>query len=177
MEQEETTLNVTPRQAGIRYGLIAAVISIAWFLVMSLADFDLQGPAGYFGWVLTVILIVLAHKYYKENGDGYMSFGQGVSIAFWLGLISASIGSVFTYIYVRFVDTGFIEALKDKQIEALEGKGMSDEQIEQAMKIGSMFLSPESMFFMGLIGGIIGAVIFGLIVSIFTQKASPETAI
>ena len=176
MEQDQTTL-VTPRSAGIRYGLIGAVISIAWFLVMTMAGMNMQGPAQYVGWIVVVVLIVLAHKYFKDNGDGYMSYGQGVGIAFWYGLISGGIGSVFTYIYVKFVDPGFMDAIKDQQLEAFEKQGMSDAQIEQAMQFSSMFTKPEMMLVMGLIGGIILSVIIGLIVTIFTQKKSPEMAI
>jgi FtsH-binding integral membrane protein len=176
MEQDETTV-VTPRAAGIRYGLIGAVVSIAWFLVMSVAGMNMQGPAQYVSWIVVIVLIVLAHKYFKDNGDGYMSYGQGIGIAFWYGLVSGVIGSIFTYIYVKFVDTTFMDNIRDQQLEAFEKQGMSDAQIEQAMQFSSMFTKPEMMLVMGLIGGIILSVVVGLIVTIFTQKKSPEMAI
>ncbi len=176
MEQDQTT-TVTPRSAGVRYGLIGAVVSIAWFLVMSVTGMNMQGPSQYVSWIFVIVLVVLAHKYFKDNGDGYMSYGQGVGIAFWYGLVSGAIGSVFTYIYIKFVDAGFIDAIKDQQLEAFEKQGMSDAQIEQAMQFSSMFMKPEMMLVMGLIGGIIVSVIVGLIVTIFTQKKSPDMAI
>ena len=41
-----------------------------------------------------------------------MSYGQGVGIGFWIGLVSAVIGNVFTYIYVKFIDDGFIAKIQ-----------------------------------------------------------------
>lgn len=177
MEQDQSSSAVTTRSAGIRYGMIGAVISIAWFLVMAIADINMQGPAQYVGWVIVVVLVVLGHKYYKDSGDGYMSYGQGIGIAFWYGLISGAIGGVFTYVYVKFVDTAFMDTMKDRQIETFEKQGMSDAQIDQAMQFSSMFFVPEMMLAMSVIGGIILSVIIGLIVTIFTQKRSPEMAI
>jgi hypothetical protein len=175
MEQQETAVAVTPRAAGIRFGLISAVIGIIYFIVLRVAGVDMQGPAGWLGWLFTAVLIFLAQKYYKDNGSGYMEYSQGIAIAFWLGLVSAAISSVFTYFYIKFLDTAFIDQIKDKQLEDMQARGMSDEQIDQAMKIAGMFSTPEAIFLMGLIMTVIGAVIIGLLVTIFTQKKSPET--
>jgi hypothetical protein len=172
---EETANLVTARQSGIRYGLIGGVVSIAIFIVMTVAQADIT--AWYWKWIgylITGVLIFLAHKYYKENGTGFMSYGQGIGIGLWYGIISSAISSVFTYIYVKFIDAGFIEAIRQKSIEDMEAKGMQSEQIDQAMKFVDMFTTAEAMFLMGIIFGIIGAVIIALIVSIFTQKKHPE---
>ena len=177
MEQQEVTETVTTRSAGVRYGLISGIISIALFLLMSVTKMDMNGPARWIGLPIGIVLIVLAHKYYKENGDGYMSYGQGIGIAFWMALVSSVISSVFSYVYMKFVDTGFIEAIKDQQIEAMEKQGMSQEQIDQAMGFSAAFFTPESMLIMGLLTGIIMTVIIALIVTIFTKKDAPEARI
>jgi hypothetical protein len=177
MENDQIESTVTTRSAGVRYGLIGGIVSIAWFLVMSVAGLDSQGPAQYLGWVLIIVFIVLAQKYFKDNGDGYMSYGQGIGIAFWYALVSSVISSVFVFIYISFIDSGYLDAIKDKQLEALEKQGMSEAQIEQAMQITSSFMSPGMMLVMGLFGGIVLSVIFALIITIFTQKNSPERGI
>jgi hypothetical protein len=135
--------------------------------------------SGYWNWIsyfMTGVLVFLAHKYYKDNTSGFMSYGQGIGIAFWMGLISGVISSVFTYIYIKFVDSSFVEMIKEKQLADMEAKGMSEEQIDQAMKMASYFMTPEAMFLFGLIGGIVGTIIIALIVTIFTQKKAPEQA-
>lgn len=177
MEQQNSETPVTTRSTGIRYGLILGVISIAYFLIITLSGIGMQGAASYASYLFIAVIIFLGHKYYKENGNGYMSIGQGVGIGFWTGLISSVISSIFTYAYIKFVDSGFMDAIKDKQIEEMEKKGMSADQIDQAMKIAGAFTTPEAILIFGIVGGIIISIIIGLIISIFTKNANPEVEI
>jgi hypothetical protein len=176
MEQQETTTpEVTTRSVGTRFGLIAAVVGIVYFLILRLANIDMQGPASWFGWLITALIIFLAHKYYKDNGTGYLNYSQGIGIAFWLGLVSSAISSIFTYIYIKFVDTTFMDMVKEKQYEKMQEQGLSDEQIDQAMKFASAFSTPEALLIIGFIVSVIAAVIIALLVTLITQRKSPET--
>lgn len=168
----------TTRQTGMRYGLILGVISIAYFVILNVAGVDMtQGPGRWGGLVFTIIIFVLAHKYFKESGDGYMSYGQGIGIGFWTTLVSSVISSIFTFVYVSFIDSTFVENMKQQQIEQMQERGMSDAQIDQAMGFAEMFMSPTAMLIMGIVGGVIIGLIIALIVTIFTQKANPEPAV
>jgi hypothetical protein len=175
MEQQTEVTPVSTRSVGIRYGLFGGVAGIVLFLALTLSGLMAGGSWNWIGYVITAVLIFLAHKNYKESGDGFMSYGQGIGIAFWYGLISSLVSSVFMYIYIKFVDDTFMQSIMDVQMAKMEEQGMSDDQIEQAMKFSSMFMNPESMLLFGLIGGIVGAIIIALIVTIFTQKKSAET--
>ena len=175
--QVNSTSQVTTRSVGIRFGLIGALISIAYFLILNVSGIDMtKGFWNWFGYLITVALLIFAHKQFKDKGDGFMSYGQGMGIAFWMGLISGAISAVFTYLYIKFVDTGFLELIKERQIEELHERGMSDQQIDQAMEFSSMFMSAEAMLLYMFIGAIVVALIIGLIVTIFTQKRNPEPA-
>ena len=172
-----STSTITTRSAGVRFGLIGAVCSIAYFLILNVAGIDMtSGGWNWLGQGITVLIVVFAHKYFKDNGDGFMSYGQGVGIAFWIGLVGGIISSIFTYLYIKFVDTSFVELAKERQIETFRQQGMTDQQIDQAMSFSESFMTPEAMFLMMFIGSIILTVIYGVIVSIFTQKKNPEPA-
>lgn len=174
-DQQESTEKLTTRQTGIRYGLILGVISIAYFVILSATGVNMtEGFGRWGGLIFTIAIFILAHKYFKENGDGYMSIGQGVGIAFWASLVSAVISNIFTFIYVSFVDEGFIQALKDQQYDQFVAKGMSDAQIDQAMSFSAGFMTPTAIALFGLIGGVIIGVIVGWIISLFTQKKNPD---
>ena len=175
--QVNTTETTTTRSTGIRFGLIGAVISVAYFLVLNVAGQDTtQGLWSWLGYIITILIVVFAHKYFKEHTDGFMSYGQGIGIAFWIGLISGLITSLFTYLYIKFIDTGFLEMMRGRQIEALQAQGMSDQQIDKAMEFSSSFMSAEAIPLFMFIGSIIITVIIALIVTIFTQKTNPEPA-
>ena len=129
-----TTPTVTTRSAGIRYGVIGGLISIVYFLVLTTAGVDMsQGIGRWAGMIITIVIIFLAHKYYKDNGDGFMSYGQGIGIGFWIGLVSAVISSIFTYIYAEFIDPSFITTIREKAIADMEAKGTPQSQIDAAM--------------------------------------------
>lgn len=173
---EETTQIQGPsvKSVGLRYGVILGVVSILFFLILVLSGLDMNSPVRWVGIPINIVIIVLAHNYFKDRGDGFMSYGQGMGITFWLGLIGSAISSIFTYIYLKFIDQSMIGMIRDQQLEAMEQQGMSDEQIEQAMQYTEMFTSPEMMLVFGFIGGILMLIICGLIVTIFTQKKNPQ---
>jgi len=159
---EATTVAVSTRSVGLRYGLIMAVISIPYFVILRVADVDMTSGIG--KWLSSIFyigVIYLAHKYFKENGDSFMSYGQGMGITFWLSLVCSVIYSVFFYVYIKFVDSSFVQVIKDRQID-------------QALKITGAFMTPEVMFGFGIFFGIFFILLIGLIVTIFTQKKNPE---
>jgi hypothetical protein len=174
--EETSTPAVTTKSAGIRYGLILGVLSIAYFIIMNLLGVDMsQGIGRWAGLVFTIGSLFLAQKYFKDNGDGFMSFGQGFGIGFWIALIATPLSSAFSYIYMKFIDQGFVQQLLDRTREQMEEKGnLSEEQIDQAMQMTSKFMTPESILIFGLIGGFIITLVCALIVTIFTQKKAPE---
>jgi hypothetical protein len=177
-DQNEQT--VTTRAAGLRYGLIGGVIAIAYFVILTVAGIDMtQGIGRWASLIFTVAIIYFAHKYYKDNGDGYMSIGQGIGIGFWISLVSSFISSTFTFIYIKFIDDTFIQQLLDQSRQSMEesGNGMSDEQIDQAMEMTAKFMTPGSMFIFGIIGGLVIGLIVAVIVSLITQKKNPSEAI
>jgi hypothetical protein len=177
MESTESP-SATTRETGIRYGLYLAGISIVYFLALAISGIDMtSGVQRWVPYVFYLGLIFLAHKYFKENGDGFMTYGQGIGISFWLGLISSVIYGVFFYVYVKFVDGSLLDMIKDKQMEEMANRGMTDEQIEQAMEIAGKFMSPEAMLFFAVFFGILAIVICGLIVSLFTQRKNPDAIV
>jgi hypothetical protein len=177
MEDNVTTSTITTRSVGIRYGIINGLIQVVYFLILTTDGLAVSsGFAPWVGFLISIVVLFLAHKYFKENGDGYMAYGQGIGIGFWAGLVSAAISAVFTYIYAK-IDSSYIASIREKAITDMEAQGQSQQQIDAAMKFVDMFTSAEALLMMGLIFGVIGMIIIALIVSIFTQKPQPETSI
>lgn len=70
MEENVNTGAPTLRAVGVRYGLVLALISIVYFLVFSIADWDMSQGIGRWGTTLiSFVIVALAHKYFKENGE------------------------------------------------------------------------------------------------------------
>ncbi|MEX2233710.1 MAG: DUF4199 domain-containing protein [Cyclobacteriaceae bacterium] len=167
---ENTTSTVTPRSVGIKYGLISALISVVFFLVLVLSGQNaFDNKWNWIGLIISVALVVLAHKNFKDSGNGFMSYGQGVGIAFWIALVSLVINFLITYCYVAFIDPSAMDLFYEKQSEEMAGKGMQDDQIEIAISWTKTLFWPIYIFF-----GLFFGVLVGVIVSIFTQKKNPQ---
>jgi hypothetical protein len=173
MENQEQEEKVTTRSIGIKFGLYNALVGILLFaiaVVMNMNPFS--GVMNWVGAAIGIGLIVFAHIQFKANGDGYMSFGEGVGIAFWIGLISTVITIPLMYVYLNFVDNSPMELMFQQQEEKMIEGGAPEEAIEMGLKWTKMLFWPFAA-----IGGIFWSVLSGLIVSIFTKKSRPEMPI
>ena len=103
-----------------------------------------------------------------------MSFGQGLGLGTLIAVISSIISSVFTFIYVSFINTNFIDAIREKSIADMEESGQSQAQIDQAMPFVEMFTSPAAMLIIGILFGVFFGFIISLLVTIFTKNQDPE---
>ena len=175
-EKQPAELTQTTRSVGVKFGLIMGAVSIAYFMTLIVLDVDTtEGVGRWASLFINAGLIFFAHKTFKDNSEGgFMSYGQGFTIGFWMSLVSSVISSVFTYIYVKFIDQGFIQMMLDKQEEGMLERGMSDAQVEQAMEMSAKFMTPNSMLIFGVIFGTIILLIVAAVISIFTQKKNPD---
>lgn len=170
-ENQETKEPLSVMSVGLRYGLILSAVSIAYstiLMALGTSTFE-QDWKAYMSIVFTIAAVVLAHKYYKENGDGFMSFGQGFGLAFVAVVVSIIVSGIFTYIYVNFIDPTVMDVLWDQTAEKMQAQGQSDEAIEMGLGIAKNFFW---VFF--ALGGMFWGSVIGLVVTIFTQKKRPE---
>lgn len=174
MENETAqTEKVTTRSIGVKFGLYGALCRVLLFAVaiaFGINAFD--GPISWIGLVVGIVVIVLAHIQFKKDGDGHMEYGQGVGISFWTGLIGVLIGVPVMYIYLTFVDSAPFDMFLAQQEEKMIAGGAPQQAIDMGLSWTKKLFWP-----MAIIGGLIGSVIIGLIVSIFTKKSAPEMPI
>lgn len=173
--EETTKQKPSAFSVGLKFGLILAVVSIA-VMMISIAfgsnPFKSDWIKGLLNFAITVAVVVFAHKSFKDSGDGYMSYGQGLGVAFITIMVSVIIGGIFSYVYTSFVDTNVLEEVWQKTAEDMEAQGQSQEAIDMAISWTKKLFWP--IYFIG--AGFM-ALIVGLIVSIFTKNSNPETSI
>lgn len=158
----------------IKYGLIHGLIAIVISVLADFAGLTDSTALSFLSPAIAILLIVLAHNEFKKDGDGYMSYGEGLGIGSLLGLISGIISSIFMYIYVSFINTSYLEELQDAQRIAMEEEGMTDSQIEQAMNFSESIMGPTALLIFGILGGVLICFLISLIISAFTKRNRPE---
>lgn len=170
MVENVDTKTVTVRSVGIKFGLISAGIGIFIFLVLVLTGQNaFDNKWSWINIIISIALLVMAHREFKQSGDGFMSYGQGVGIGFWMTLISLIIGGVVVAVYANVIEPQVMERFYEMQRINLEEQGMADNQIEVSMEWTRKLFWPMYGIF-GLFFGVLMAVI----VSIFTQKKNPQ---
>ncbi len=171
---EEQHEQVTVKQVAIKWGLILGIISIVLFLTLYFGGLIANTWAGWIGPVFSAVIIFLAHKEFKEQGNGFMSYGQGLGIGTVLAAVSAAISSAFTYVYVKFINADYLQEIQDTMRVKLEEDGMNDDQIDATMGMMETFSTPEMTLIFGLLGGIFIGFIISLIVSAITKNNDPS---
>lgn len=169
----EETSQPTVKSISMKWGVISGLAGIIFFVLLDFLG-QTDGPLRWAGLLITAAIMALAHKAFKEEGDGFMSFGQGLGIGTLMSLIGSILSSIFTYIYISFINTNYLEAMRDKAILDMQEQGNSAEQIDQAMSFMEWMFSPVSIAIMSVVGGVIMGFIVALLVTIFTKKQNPE---
>lgn len=160
----------------MKYGLFAGIAGIGYFIILTLIGQSTNQALSYVGFLILGAFIFVGQKAYKDEGDGYMNFGQGVGIGTLISLISGTISAIFMAIYVNVINTGYMDMIMDKSMEDMEARGMDNATIEQSMEFMEGFMLP-----MMLIGSILGSLIIGLIISLIlsaiNKNPRPENEI
>ena len=158
----------------IRYGLITGLVLIIYSAVLQITGLATNQVLGYVSYLFLIGGIIMAIKGFKNSNDGYMSFAQGLGLGSILSGIAGLLSAIFMYVYIKFIDNSFIEKIQEIQIAAMEEKGMSDEEIDQAMEIAGKFMTPEIMFIFGILGMLFIGFILSLIISAIMKNEKPE---
>ncbi len=166
---------LTVKQISLRWGLILGLIFIVYGLILQFMNLEMKTMQyfGYLNYVIMIVVFVLAHKAFKEGRDGFMSIGQGIGIGTLIALIASVINSIFSYLYLKFIDDSMLTKIRDAQIEQYEKMGMDDATIERSMEMASKFTTPEMIQVWAIVGTVFFGFILALIVSLFTKKSNP----
>jgi hypothetical protein len=175
--QNEEFEKVTVKQVSIKWGLISGIVSIAFFMVIVFADMVGNSSVSWLGMIPFIIILFLAHNEFKKDGDGYMSYGQGLSIGAFVAGVSAIISGAFSYVYTKFIVPDFNAQLMDKMVEMWEEQGMDDNAIEAASGMMEKFQNHELAFVLGIVMGVFFGFIISLIVAAITKKNNPDLSV
>ena len=175
METKAMDAQQAPSIAAIatKYGLIQGVLGFIVFLVPPLTGLK-QNWISLVSLVILIVLMVLAHGEFKRTHNRMMTYGQGLGSGTLLATVSAVVGSILVFIYVKFINTGYFAAMLQTMRDNLQQRGITGPQAQQAMALYSAIYTPVVYFIVSLCGGIIIGFIVALIVSIFTQRADPR---
>ncbi len=167
---------VSPWPTGLRWGLIIAGVSIAVELLSYLTG-SFNPADRWSGTMLMWTLVSFAASFYMyfrmqtEHRDrelgGFIRLGRCVGLGAIAGLVSGVATGIYSAIFYGLVEPNL---MRESMLQKLQSDGMSEEQIEMAMKFSGWFTTPTAMMVMAPIGGLIIGCIIGLVVGFFTKR-------
>lgn len=162
----------------VKYGLIAAAGGILISLMIYVAGMDKTDAGQYLNWLSAIVLIIAMVFAIKERREkefgGFISFKTAFGTTAVITIIATFISSVYSYIYMSIINPGMKDYIMQKQLEKMEGQGMSTEQIESAMKMTESWMTPGMMTIWSLVMGLFFGIILALIVSAIMKKPNPN---
>ncbi len=171
---EDQNEQVTVMQVAIKWGLILGIVSIVLFLAFYFGGLMGDSWTGWINPIFIAIIMYLAHKEFKDQGNGFMSYGQGLGLGTLMSAVSGAVSSVFTYIYIKFINADYLVELLDMTREKMEEQGQGEDQIDTAMGMMEKFMSAEITAGMSLLGAIFIGFIIALVVSAITKNNDPS---
>ena len=158
----------------LKWGLITAILIIIYTVVLYMTGYFKNPSLSWLSFLLLVFGIFMALREFKSLNSGYMSFSEGLGVGTLMSAVTGLLSSIFSYIYINFIDTTIMQQMSDLQREQMEERGLSSEQIDQAMELAAKFTSPGLIFLFGIIGYVLFGFIFSLIVSAIVKNTKPE---
>ena len=159
-----------------RYGVIGGLIFVVYGLLGNIIGFARPSAGmlslalnGLISLVLYVGLMVIAIRHYRDTeNDGVVSFGKAFLIGLGIALIVAVFNTIFSYIYMNFIEPDYLDTTLREMERMYEGLGMSEEQIENMMLEAQKNMSPgrmviQSVLFSGIFGAIVAAIVAAIL--------------
>lgn len=158
----------------LKWGIITSVVIIIYTVISYMTGLFKNTTSSYLSFLFLLGGIILAVKEYKTLNNNFLSFGEGLGVGTLMSTVAGLISSLFSIVYMLMIDTTIMQQLGDMQVEQLEKRGMTPEEIDQAMEMVSKFSSPGMLFVFAVLGYIFFGFIWSLIVAAVQKNEKPE---
>ncbi|GAB3513839.1 DUF4199 domain-containing protein [Emticicia fontis] len=157
----------------LKWGIITAIIVIIYSVVLYMTALFKNNALTYVSFLFLLGGIIFGVKEYKSLNSGFMSFGEGLGVGTLMSAVTGLIASIFSFVYIMFIDTTIPQQMSDLQREQMESRGLTQEQIDQTMEMMGKFMSPGMLFIFGVLLYIFFGFVWSLIISAIFKKDQP----
>lgn len=173
-------------KTSLLYGAMMAIASAVLTLLLFFLGFhsdpakmqsaQLIGLAGTIAIVVSGLVLGIRARRADWPIEKRFGYGQALVSGILLGVFATLFMSVFQMLYTTLINPGFLDVIMQQQTAKLEASGMPSEQVDKALGIMRMMLSPAAQFIVGFISGIFWCLVISLIVAAFLKRPDPSTA-
>ncbi len=170
MEKTKSAFNTA-----LKYAIIFGLIGFIWGVIVYAAHLYLESWVQWVGLVLMLVgLIAVVRERKNKDLGGYITFGQAFSVGFVFCMLLAGISVITNLLMTQVIAPDMMaEVLKYSEQKMID-KGMSDEQIQMAMKYTKMFTTPLMQAVWIIVVTAFFGAILSLIVAAIFKKENPN---
>jgi hypothetical protein len=147
-------------------GVIISLLLIVFSLIIQFLNLTKNKGFSSIQFIILLGGIIWSAVSYSRQMNGNVTFGNLFTHAFKTAAAVTGIMVVYAIISIKFISPETITMALDEARTGMEGKNMSDDQIDQALAFTRKFFIPLtaggillSFLIMGVIGAIIGAAV------------------
>jgi magnesium-transporting ATPase (P-type) len=184
IDNSDSAPKQSPVNIAFKWALIGLLISIIQTFTMYYINGQKYDPkAGgaigmLIGIAVTFFILFMAMKEYRDKEQGgFITFGKAFKTGFLTSLFTILLAAVFTYVFLTvFIDYDtYLGEQMDNGIADMKKRGMSDEEIQKAMKSIPEFFSSKTFFLaVFVIWGLIFYTIISLITAAIVKRNPPQ---
>lgn len=165
----------------ILFGVYSAAVAIVFTLIGHFTGIDKTGAANWLGWIAIpfyIFFLWMAMRDRKRDDyGGTISYGQCIGTGLMVGVSAGILVAIFMYIYATWINPGMADMVIQNQMAGWKARGMTADQISRAESMTRFFSSPSMEAIFALLGDILMATIFSLIVALFVRSKPEEMAV
>ncbi|MGV6845359.1 MAG: DUF4199 domain-containing protein [Lutibacter sp.] len=166
------------KQIMVNYGLLLGFLGILINLLNYVFGnaYKPHWSVGVASAIITIIILIMGIKKFKESNNGLLSLGQSLKIGIGIALVASVLGVIYTLIFVNFIEPEYYKRLLDVQQQTMIEKypNFSDEQLEAAKKSMKMMMNPYITSAIALISSVFFGFIVSLIGGLIMKKSDEE---
>ena len=147
-------------------GVIISLIMIVFSLIIQFLNLSKNRGFSSIQFVILMAGIIWSAVSFSKQMNGNVTFGSLFTHAFKTAAAVTAIMVVYAIISIKFISPETIDLALQEARAGMEGKNMSDDQIDQALAFTRKFFIPLtagglllSFLIMGVIGSVIGAAV------------------
>lgn len=166
----------------MRWGIIAAIVSILTFTIFSMflmTTIGMWGAAifGILSFVLTMLLFTAMAFQQRKAMGGYITFKEAFSAIFVSILIFVVVSNVYTAIYTNWIDPEYYERSLEMSQKMVVQIGADEEASELAAAKAEEQMEKQKSLSGQLMGGLRSIILyslFGFIIAAIVKRNKPE---
>ena len=161
-------------------GLIAGLALLLLTTILYLGGVNaFLGYGAYLGYLILIVAAVASAVLEKKAQNGYLEFKEALKAAFLVFVISLALQSIFNWILMNFIDTGFRNALErailDKTEKFMQSMKIDQDVIDKSLdeqRGKNQYSLPKIL--MGLCFSYVFSFLISLLIAAIVKKKKPE---